>query len=169
MRITEKGLEVRIVGEPKIRYSKDGTPIWRGLAIISKRMQVGKRWKDDPEYSKTYVSLVAFDELAEELADRNIQPGSIIVVQKGYIAPERGAEGISILMDAVSVPSEKPTRGPKKGGRSEGEEPKSKGRMRARVEEEEKEEDEDERPVRRRRSYRREEDEEFPDESELPF
>ena len=173
MRITQKGLEIRIIGEPELRYTKDGMAIWKARAKVSKRMKTRKGWEDDPNYGKVWVSVVAFGDLAEDLADRDIEPGNILVVREGRIDPERGRDGLAIIAESLTVASAKSSgKSSRKGIREDSRPKRTKGR-RAEDDEEEEEveeevEEEEERPTRRRRSYRREE-EEFPDESELPF
>lgn len=167
MRITPKGLEVRVIKEPEFSYTKDGVAVWKALSVLSKRMQVGKRWEDDPDYAKTWIHVVVFGDLAEELADREVGPGSILLVREGRFVPDKREGSVSIIAESASVSGGEVR---KKGGKGPArEEPKFRKVKRVPREEEEYEEEEEERPVRRRRPVRRSDDEEFPDESDLPF
>jgi len=168
MRLTDKGLEVRIIKEPEFVYTKDGRAVWKALAILSKRMQVGKRWENDPDYAKTWVHIVVFGDLAEELADREVEAGSIIVVKEGRFVPDKREGSFSIIAESLTISSGK-GKEKRKGPPPKGKAKPSKVRH---VEEDEEEEDDDyeeERPARRRRPRRRFEEDEFPDEADLPL
>ena len=72
--------EIRMTGNltdnPELRYTGKGTPVCNFRLVTFKLRKNGDQWK---ETDHTYVSVVAWDKLAEQIAE-NLEKGSEVTV-----------------------------------------------------------------------------------------
>ena len=69
-----------------MKYTLNGKAMWSAWTIDSKsRKGPSGRWVEDPYHKSLFISIIAFEELAEALGSAEIKKGDTLVVTKGSL------------------------------------------------------------------------------------